>query len=130
MVAIDVGLGEIGGQARGEWVELERPGLQGWIAGEGLEEVPPVPASCFGSNLDGVEIACRHVLSEMVDQECGARAVVVDGAARAKNMTGRIHQTDGVGLAVDIDADHQRIGHHSTSLLWVSRRRSQRGERP
>jgi hypothetical protein len=65
MVAIDIGFGEVGGQARVEWIELERPVLQGRIAGEGLEEVPPVPAGGFSSDLDGVEVGFSHLLSQL-----------------------------------------------------------------
>jgi hypothetical protein len=47
-----------------------------------------------------------HLLGEVVDQALGAHSVVVDGQTRAKELAGLIHQTDGVGLAVDIHADH------------------------
>ncbi len=105
MVAIDVGLGEVGGQARVERIELERPRLQSWVALQCLEEVPPVPAGGFGGDLDGVEVALGHLLGELLHQQLSAGTIVVDGAARTEQPAGLIHQTDGVGLAMDIHAD-------------------------
>ncbi len=106
MIEVHVGLLEVGGEARVEGIELEGPLVQEGILAQGLEEVEPIPAGGLASDLKDIEVAIEHQLSHLLDEGFCARLVVVHGEAWEPFLALAIHHTDGVGLAVDVNA-HQ-----------------------
>jgi len=94
-----------------EGIEFERPPVQEGVLVEGAEEVIPVPAGGLGRDVDGVEVAGRHLLGDPLDEGLGAGAVVVHREAGADFLTLAVHQTNSVALAVDIHAHQKGIGH-------------------
>ncbi len=95
-----------------------------------MEELPPVPPSGFGGDLDGIEVTGSDLLGDLTHECRGTGAVVVDGETVAEQLAVAIHQTAGVGLAVDIDADQQGMGHSTPPSDRMDGRRPQRGENP
>jgi hypothetical protein len=67
-------------------------------------------------DLDSVEVAGHNLLSDVVDEGLGTRMVVVHSEAGAGLFTLAVHQTHGVGLAVDVNAHDERIGHGGPSV--------------
>src|SRR5215471_18122258 len=116
MVQAYIGLFEVCSQSGIERVESDGPGLPRRGLVEGLEEVPPVPAGGFGGEVNGIEVAVDDPLGNLAYEGLGARAVVVHGKAPSDLAPLAIHQTDGVGSAVDVYAHQQGIGHTQVLL--------------
>jgi len=113
VVQVAVSLFEVGCQARVGGVEGQRPLVQEGVLLQGVEEMPPVPAGGLGGDLEGVEGAGCHLRGELLDEGLGAGAVVVHGEARSPLLALPVHQTHGVGFAVDVNAHQERVRHHA-----------------
>jgi len=80
---------------------------------QGLEEVPPIPAGRFSSDLDGVTTFFSGQGIDSFGKSCRTLTIVLDTEALADLLAVTIHETDGVRFAVDVNAHQQGVAHNA-----------------
>ncbi len=118
VVQVGIGLLEVGGEARVEGIEGQRPLRQEGMLVQHAKEVVPVPAGGLGGDIDGIEIALKDLLGHLVDEGLRTGAVIGDGKARGDFPSLPVKESHGIGGAVDIDAHQEGMSHDAPPLLW------------
>jgi len=111
LVHLRVALFEVCYHSRVDGIKINGELIEERVLREGLEEVPPIDPSGFCSYLNGVVFSLGGSLDYLSDEGVGSRAVVICSRGRREDLTFGIHDTEGVGFSVQINAYNERISH-------------------
>ena len=104
LVHLAVALLEVCNHSRVDRIKMSRELIEKRILSESLEEVPPVHPCGFGGYLNGVGSCLGGSLDYLSDEGLSSGAVVICPRWGREDTTLAIHDAEGVGFAVDVNA--------------------------